>query len=56
MTLIESHERKPGQMLQRFGVIIEIEDQQRPALTAEWLGLRVSDNAGSSRTAAAEQE
>ena len=56
MTLIESQERKPGQMLQRFSVIIEIEDQERPALTAEWLGLRVTDNAGSSRTAAAEQE
>ena len=34
-------ERKPGQLLINLGVEIEIEDQAKPALIAEWLSLQV---------------
>ena len=32
-------EKAPGQILLRHTVTVEIEDEERPALTAEWLGL-----------------
>lgn len=32
-------EKAPGQMLLRHSVTVEIEGEDRPALTAEWLGL-----------------
>jgi acyl dehydratase len=32
-------EKAPGQMLMRHTVTVEIEGEDRPALTAEWLGL-----------------
>ena len=32
-------ERGPGQLLCRYHVIIEIEGEERPALTADWLAL-----------------
>ena len=32
-------EKAPGQMLMRHKVTVEIEGEQKPALTAEWLGL-----------------
>jgi acyl dehydratase len=32
-------EKAPGQILMRHKVTVEIEDEDRPALTAEWLGL-----------------
>jgi len=39
--LLEASERKPGQVLLRYGVSIEIEGEEKPALTAEWLALSV---------------
>ena len=32
-------EKAPGQILLRHTVTVEIEEEERPALTAEWLGL-----------------
>lgn len=32
-------EKAPGQILLRHRVTVEIEDEEKPALTAEWLGL-----------------
>lgn len=32
-------ERAPGQLLLRHNVTVEIEGEEKPALTAEWLGL-----------------
>ena len=32
-------EKAPGQLLVRHTVTVEIEDEDRPALTAQWLGL-----------------
>lgn len=40
-TLAEVSERKPGQILMRLDVTIEIEGENKPALTAEWLSLHV---------------
>lgn len=34
-------EKAPGQLLLRHTVTVEIEGEERPALTAEWLGLLV---------------
>jgi acyl dehydratase len=31
--------RKPGEMLSRTNVIVEIEGESKPALAADWLGL-----------------
>jgi acyl dehydratase len=39
--LLEFGERRPGEMLSRHGVTIEIEGQDKPALAAEWLGVIV---------------
>jgi acyl dehydratase len=38
-TLDLVEERAPGQVLMRHTVTVEIEDEDKPALTAEWLGL-----------------
>ncbi len=38
-TLAEAVERKPGQILLKLDVTIEIEGEEKPALTAEWLSL-----------------
>jgi acyl dehydratase len=38
-TLDSVEEKAPGQILMRHSVLVEIEGQERPALTAEWLGL-----------------
>ena len=38
-TLDSVEEKAPGQLLIRHTVIVEIEGEERPALTAEWLGL-----------------
>ena len=43
MTLLKAQERGVGRILVKYGIEIEIENESRPALTAEWLGLRVSD-------------
>jgi acyl dehydratase len=34
-------EKAPGQLLMRHKVTVEIEGQDKPALTAEWLGLMI---------------
>jgi acyl dehydratase len=34
-------ERKPGQILLTMGVVIEIDGEDKPALSAEWLSLHV---------------
>lgn len=39
--LVDVSERKPGQVLMKLGVNIEIEDEDKPALIAEWLTLHV---------------
>jgi len=38
-TLDSVEERAPGQCLFRYQVTVEIEDEEKPALTAAWLGL-----------------
>ncbi len=38
-TLDSVDEKAPGQLLLRHTVIVEIEGEEKPALTAEWLGL-----------------
>jgi acyl dehydratase len=38
-TLDSAEEKAPGQWLMRHKVIVEIEGEDKPALTAEWLGL-----------------
>lgn len=40
--MLEARQKGPGELINRFGVTIEIENQSRPALVAEWLGLWVS--------------
>jgi acyl dehydratase len=37
--LAEVEERKPGQLMLRVDVTVEIEDEEKPALVAEWLSL-----------------
>jgi acyl dehydratase len=39
--LQEAAERKPGQILMKLAVTIEIEGEPKPALTAEWLSLHI---------------
>ena len=38
-TLDSAEEKAPGQILFRYTVTVEIEGEEKPALTAEWLGL-----------------
>ena len=38
-TLDSAEEKAPGQILFRYTVTVEIEGEDKPALTAEWLGL-----------------
>ena len=38
-TLDSIEEKAPGQILMRYTVIVEIEGEEKPALTAQWLGL-----------------
>ena len=40
--MLEARQVRPGELINKFGVTIEIEGQERPALVAEWLGLWVS--------------
>jgi len=44
--LLAVGERKPGQMLVNLGVEIEIEDEEKPALAAEWLSLHILADRG----------
>ena len=39
--LIEATERKPGEILNKYEVTVEIENSEKPALIAEWLGLTI---------------
>lgn len=39
--LADVTERKPGQVIVKIDVTIEIEDEDKPALVAEWLSLHV---------------
>lgn len=39
----EVSERKPGNIIIRLDVTVEIENEQKPALVAEWLSLHVVD-------------
>jgi acyl dehydratase len=36
-TLIEARERAPGEIATKYGVTVEIEGREKPALVAEWL-------------------
>lgn len=38
-TLTAANEKAPGQLLLKHNVTVEIEGEEKPALTAEWLGL-----------------
>ena len=38
-TLDSVEEKAPGQILFRYTVTVEIEGEDKPALTAQWLGL-----------------
>jgi acyl dehydratase len=40
-TLAEVAERKPGNVIMRIDVTVEIENEDKPALVAEWLSLHV---------------
>ena len=37
MKILEVREKKPGSVVVRFGVLVEIEHESKPALIAEWL-------------------
>lgn len=39
------NERKPGEYLSRYEISVEIENTEKPALVAEWLGLTVMKEA-----------
>ena len=39
--LIECSKRKPGELLSRYEVTVEIEGNDAPALAAEWLGMAI---------------
>ncbi|MBY0520667.1 MAG: MaoC family dehydratase [Sphingomonas sp.] len=41
-TLLNMEERSPGQWMATLGVTVEIEGQDKPALTAEWLTLTIT--------------
>ena len=38
-TLDSAEEKAPGQLLLKHSVTVEIEGEDKPALTAQWLGL-----------------
>jgi acyl dehydratase len=40
-TLSEVSERKPNNVIMKIGVTVEIENEDKPALVAEWLSLHV---------------
>ena len=39
--LTEVSERKPGEFLSKYDVTVEIEGVDKPALSAEWLGMTI---------------
>jgi acyl dehydratase len=48
-TLLSSDETRPGETRNKFGVTVEIEGQERPALVAEWLSLWIANEHGHQR-------
>ncbi|MGM0632741.1 MAG: MaoC family dehydratase [Pseudomonadota bacterium] len=40
--LISAEEKKPGQYLLKHRAVVEIEDEDKPAMIAEWLGLSIT--------------
>lgn len=40
-SLMSANERAPGQWLLQYGVKVEIEGEEKPALMAEWLSMQV---------------
>ena len=44
--LQDAVEKRPGQYLLTFAVSVEIKGQDKPALTAEWLGMQFTDEKG----------
>ena len=40
-TLSSAEEKRPGQYLLRYGVTVEIDGEEKPALVADWLGMTV---------------
>ena len=40
-TLSSAEEKRPGQFLLRYGVTVEIDGEEKPALVADWLGMTV---------------
>lgn len=42
--LAECTERKPGELLSKYEVSVEIEGSDKPALIAEWLGMTLLEN------------
>jgi acyl dehydratase len=40
-SLVECEQRKPGELLSRYEVAVEIEGIDSPALVADWLGLAI---------------
>ncbi len=40
-TLIGAEEKKPGQVLSRYEISVEIENEEKAALVAEWLALMI---------------
>lgn len=41
MKLAQCEERKPGELLSRYEVTVEIEGSDKPALAADWLGMTI---------------
>ena len=39
--LVECSPRKPGELISRYDVTVEIENNEKPALVAQWLGLTI---------------
>jgi len=48
--LIECGERKPGELLSRYQVTVEIEGNDAPALVADWLGVAVLGKTDTGKT------
>ena len=44
--LVECVQRKPSEYLSRYETTVEIENSEKPALVAEWLGLTITNEKG----------
>lgn len=45
VTLAGAEEREPGRYILRLAVTVEIEDEERPALVADWLNMFIREGA-----------